>query len=115
MAIDDPTAIPQTPDQLTEYMHEADRLWNDTRTAEAQVLYRSVMAGVSGSAESSLAAFRLALYLQSVGDINGALEFLEVCPYALFEAAVCGLAPSDPRTRLAPTPRLARRANRVAV
>ena len=49
------------------------------------------------------------------GQFSARVEFLEVCPYALFEAAVCGLAPSDPRTRLAPTPRLARRANRVAV
>ncbi len=78
MAIDDPTAIPQSAEQLTEYMHEADRLWNDTRTEEAHVLYRSVMSGVSGSPESSLASYRLALYLQSTGDIDGALEFLQV-------------------------------------
>ena len=32
MAIVDPTAIPETPDQVTEYMTEADRLWNDGRT-----------------------------------------------------------------------------------
>lgn len=78
MAIDDPTAIPQTPDQLTEYMHEADRLWTDNRTEQAYTLYRSVLAGVSGSPESSLAAFRVALYHQSVGDINAALEVLEI-------------------------------------
>ena len=78
MAIVDPTAIPQTPDEITEYMHEADRLWNDARTEEAHTLYRSVLSGVSGSPESSLAAYRLALYLQSTGDIDGALNFLEV-------------------------------------
>jgi hypothetical protein len=31
--------------------------------------------------------------------------FDEPCPYALFEAAVCGLAPADPKARLAPAPR----------
>jgi tetratricopeptide (TPR) repeat protein len=78
MAIDDPTAIPQGADQITEYMHEADRLWNDTRTEEAYTLYRSVNASASGTAESSLAAFRVALYLQSIGDIDGALDALEI-------------------------------------
>jgi hypothetical protein len=35
--------------------------------------------------------------------------FLEVCPYALFEAAVCGLASADPRARIAAAPpRMAR-------
>ncbi len=42
MAIDDPTAIPQTTDQIAEYMQEADRLWYDNRTEEAHTLYRSV-------------------------------------------------------------------------
>jgi hypothetical protein len=27
------------------------------------------------------------------------LEFLEPCPYGFFEAAVCGMAPTDPRRR----------------
>ena len=76
MAIDDPTAIPQTPEQITEYMHEADRLWNDSRTEEAHVLYRSVYNGTTGP-ESSLAGYRLALYLQTIGDIDGALSFVE--------------------------------------
>jgi tetratricopeptide (TPR) repeat protein len=75
MAIDDPTAIPQTNEQITEYMHEADRLWNDNRTEEAHVLYRSVYAGTTGP-ESSLAGYRLALYLQTIGDIDGALNFV---------------------------------------
>ena len=78
MAIDDPTAIPETPAQITEYMHEADRLWNDSRTEEAHTLYRSVLAARSGTPESSLAAYRLALYLQTTGDIDGALGFLEI-------------------------------------
>jgi tetratricopeptide (TPR) repeat protein len=77
MAIDDPTAIPQTADQITEYMHEADRLWHDNRTAEAYTLYWSVHAGVSAGAESSLAAHRVALYLQSIGDTDGALSALQ--------------------------------------
>ena len=78
MAIDDPTAIPQTADQITEYMHEADRLWNDSRTAEAYTLYRSVIAGISNTPESSIASYRVALYLQSAGDIDGALNFAEI-------------------------------------
>ncbi len=77
MAIDDPTAIPQSPEQRTEYMHEADRLWNDGRTEEAHTLYRSVFSSISATPESSLAAYRLALYLQTTGDIDGALGFLE--------------------------------------
>jgi tetratricopeptide (TPR) repeat protein len=77
MAIDDPTAIPQSPEQRTEYMQEAERLWNDNRTEEAHTLYRSVFGSTSGTPEFSLAAHRLALYLQSTGDIDGALGFLE--------------------------------------
>ncbi len=76
MAIDDPTAIPQTTEQIAEYMHEADRLWNDSRTEEAHVLYRSVFNGTNGDANSSLAGYRLALYLQTIGDIDHALEFV---------------------------------------
>jgi tetratricopeptide (TPR) repeat protein len=76
MAIDDPTAIPQSPEQITEYMQAADRLWNDSRTEEAHVLYRSVFAAVSNTPEASLASYRLALYLQTTGDIDGALLFL---------------------------------------
>ena len=67
MAIDDPTAIPQTADQVAEYMREADRLWNDSRTEEAHTLYRSVFNGTSAGPESSLAGYRLALYLQTIG------------------------------------------------
>ena len=78
MAIDDPTAIPQTDEQITEYMHEADRLWTDGRTEEAHTLYRSVVGSRSGTPEFSLAAYRLALYLQTTGDIDGALNFLEL-------------------------------------
>ncbi len=40
MAIDDPTAIPETTEQVAEYVQEADRLWNDSRTEDAHVLYR---------------------------------------------------------------------------
>ena len=76
MPIDDPTAIPQTPEQITEYMHEADRLWNDNRTEEAHVLYRSVFNATTGP-EGSLAGYRLALYLQTIGDIDGALSFVD--------------------------------------
>ena len=75
MAIDDPTAIPQNPDQVAEYMREADRLWHDNRTEEAHTLYRSVFNGTSAGPESSLAGYRLALYLQTMGDIDGALTF----------------------------------------
>jgi tetratricopeptide (TPR) repeat protein len=75
MAIEDPTAIPETPDQITEYLHEADRLWNDGRTNEAHTLYRSVFSGTRSGPENSLATFRLALYLQSTGDLDGALNF----------------------------------------
>ena len=75
MAIDDPTAIPQTTEQITEYMQAADRLWNDSLTEEAHVLYRSVLAGIAGTPEASLASYRLALYLQTTGDIDGALIF----------------------------------------
>jgi hypothetical protein len=32
------------------------------------------------------------------------IEFREPCPYSLFEAAVCGLHSSDPKTRLASAP-----------
>jgi tetratricopeptide (TPR) repeat protein len=74
MAIDDPTAIPQSPDQATEYMREADRLWNDNRTEEAHTLYRAVFnSRTTAGPESSLAGYRLALYLQTIGDIDGAL------------------------------------------
>ena len=75
MAIDDPTAIPQTPEQITDYMHEAERLWNDNRTEEAHVLYRSVFNATTAP-EASLAGYRLALYLQTIGDIDGALGFV---------------------------------------
>lgn len=75
MAIADPTAIPQTADEVTEYTNEADRLWNDGRTEEAHVLYRSLFNG-SGR-NDSLAAHRLALYFQSIGDINEALGFAD--------------------------------------
>jgi tetratricopeptide (TPR) repeat protein len=75
MAIDDPTAIPQTIEQIAEYMKEADRLWNDNRTEEAHTLYRSVFNSTTGP-EGSLAGYRLALYLQSIGDIDGALNFV---------------------------------------
>ena len=76
MAIDDPTAIPATPEQITEYMKEADRLWTDSRTEEASVLYRSVFQATGATAESSLAGYRLALFLQAAGDIDGALNFV---------------------------------------
>ncbi len=76
MAIDDPTAIPGSAEQITEYMQAADRLWNDSRTEEAHVLYRSVLSGIAGTPEASLAAYRLALYLQTTGDIDGALVFV---------------------------------------
>ena len=39
------------------------------------------------------------------GQYSIRLEFDEPCPFALFEAAVCGLAPSNPRNRVATTPR----------
>ena len=77
MAIDDPTAIPQTDEQRTQYMYEADRLWDDSRTEEAHTLYRSVFSSISNTPEASLAAHRLALYSQSIGDVDGALGFLE--------------------------------------
>src|SRR5258706_4037241 len=76
MAIDDPTAIPQSPDQVAEYMREAERLWHDNRTEEAHTLYRSVFNGTSAGPESSLAGYRLGLYLQTIGDIDGALNFV---------------------------------------
>src|SRR5258706_13493332 len=76
MAIDDPTAIPQSPDQGAEYMREADRLWHDNRTEEAHTLYPSVFNGTSAGPESILAGYRLALYLQTIGDIDGALTFV---------------------------------------
>jgi tetratricopeptide (TPR) repeat protein len=72
MPIADPTAIPETPEEVTEYTNEAERLWNDGRTEEAHVLYRSLF-NARGS-NNSLAAHRLVLYLQSIGDINGALD-----------------------------------------
>jgi tetratricopeptide (TPR) repeat protein len=75
MAIDDPTAIPQTIEQIAEYMKQADQLWNDNRTEEAHVLYRSVFNATTGP-EGSLAGYRLALYLQTIGDIDGALNFV---------------------------------------
>ena len=75
MAIDDPTALPQTIEQITEYMKEADQLWTDNRTEEAHVLYRSVFNATTAP-EGSLAGYRLALYLQTIGDIDGALGFL---------------------------------------
>ena len=75
MAIDDPTALPQTIEQITEYMKEADQLWTDNRTEEAHVLYRSVFNSTTAP-EGSLAGYRLALYLQTIGDIDGALGFL---------------------------------------
>lgn len=74
MTIDDPTALPETPERVTEYMQEADRLWNDNRTEEAHTLYRSVFNATAYTPEASLAAYRLALYLQTAGDIDGALS-----------------------------------------
>jgi tetratricopeptide (TPR) repeat protein len=76
MAIEDPTAIPETVERLAEYMQEADRLWNDSRTEEASVLYRSVFNCTMSNDYSSLAGYRLALYLQTIGDIDGALNFV---------------------------------------
>jgi tetratricopeptide (TPR) repeat protein len=78
MAIDDPTAIPQTPEHVAEYMQEADRLWNDNRTEEAHTLYRSVYSATGKGADSSLACYRVALYLQTTGDTNGALLWSEL-------------------------------------
>ncbi len=76
MAIDDPTAIPESTERVTEYVEEADRLWNDSRTEEAHTLYRSVFNSPNaGSTESSHSGYRLALYLQTIGDIDGALGF----------------------------------------
>ena len=39
------------------------------------------------------------------GQFSIRIEFDEPCPFALFEAAVCGLAPSNPRNRVASTPK----------
>ena len=39
------------------------------------------------------------------GQFSVRLEFDEPCPFALFEAAVCGLAPSNPKNRVTTTPR----------
>lgn len=76
MAIDDPTAIPETTERVAEYVHEADRLWNDSRTEDAHVLYRATFnSPAAGPTESSHCAYRLALYLQTTGDIDGALGF----------------------------------------
>ncbi len=76
MAIDDPTAIPETAEQVTEYVQEADRLWNDSRTEDAHTLYRAVFnSPATPPTESSHSAYRLALYLQTTGDIDGALGF----------------------------------------
>jgi tetratricopeptide (TPR) repeat protein len=77
MAIDDPTAIPETTERVTEYMQEADRLWNDSRTEDAHTIYRSVFnCPLANRRESSLSGYRLALYLQTIGDIDGALGFV---------------------------------------
>ncbi|MEP7203047.1 MAG: hypothetical protein ABI894_10580 [Ilumatobacteraceae bacterium] len=76
MAIDDPTAIPETVERIVEYMQEADRLWNDNRTEEAHTYYRSVFNCPVNHDHSSLAGYRLALYLQTTGDIDGALGFV---------------------------------------
>jgi hypothetical protein len=46
------------------------------------------------------------------GQCLARVGFLELCPYAVFEAAVCGLASADPRARIAAT---APRMPRVAV
>jgi hypothetical protein len=35
----------------------------------------------------------------AAGQCAAHVSFLEPCPYAFFEAAVCGMAPSDPKTR----------------
>ena len=34
------------------------------------------------------------------------VAFDDPCPYEVFEAAVCGLAPNDPKRRIAPAPRI---------
>ena len=36
------------------------------------------------------------------GQFSARIAFDAPCPFALFEAAVCGLAPADPKARLAP-------------
>jgi hypothetical protein len=46
----------------------------------------------------------LDLEATSGGQCAVRIEFREPCPYALFEAAVCGLHSSDPKTRLARVP-----------
>ncbi|MEP7047523.1 MAG: tetratricopeptide repeat protein [Ilumatobacteraceae bacterium] len=77
MAIEDPTAIPESPEQVTEYMTAADQLWNDSRTDDAHVLYRSVFnSPVAAAPQSSLSGYRLALYLQTIGDVDGALGYV---------------------------------------
>ena len=71
MPIDDPTAIPDSTERVGEYMQEADRLWDDSRTEEAHTLYRSVFnSPLATPPESSLSGYRLALYLQTIGDID---------------------------------------------
>jgi hypothetical protein len=39
------------------------------------------------------------------GQCSVRVAFRQPCPLAFFEAAVCGLAPANPRARVAPAPR----------
>jgi hypothetical protein len=41
----------------------------------------------------------VATKLSRQGQCAVRLEFREPCPYGFFEAAVCGLSPTDPRRR----------------
>ena len=51
----------------------------------------------------------LAVEPTASGQFVARVAFVEPCPYAVFEAAVCGLAPVDPRTRAAAPARDVRR------
>jgi hypothetical protein len=41
----------------------------------------------------------VAVKMSRQGQCAVRLEFREPCPYGFFEAAVCGMAPTDPRRR----------------
>jgi hypothetical protein len=43
--------------------------------------------------------------MTSGGQCAARVTFDEQCPYAFFEAAVCGLTPADPKKRVAPAAR----------
>jgi hypothetical protein len=68
---------------------------------------RPVWVSLETPAQRTIVKARvLQLRATSQGQCEVRVEFCDSCPYAFFEAAVCGLAAANPKRRLASGPRV---------